>query len=85
METSEFAGKTVTLNSPDPAFDGQEYHVEDWWINVTGGSWMFANGNPAAINYAIHGGTYNLPIDDNVLYGKIGGLGYLVHISEVAQ
>lgn len=57
--------------------------IEDWWENVGGKSWMVCNGNPACLFYAMRSGFESLPIDNEVLYGKIGGLGYLVHISEL--
>lgn len=60
-----------------------KYHVEDLWINVAGKSWMDCDGNPACLNYAAR--SVGLPIDDKVLYGKIGGLGYLVHESEIVE
>ena len=75
---SPLAGATVTLK------DGREYRVEDYWDRITGGSWMDANGNPAALIYAVRGATAGLPLDDEVLYGKIGSFGALVHVSEVA-
>ena len=90
MQTSMLSGQTVKtaveINDPFvgriPA--GSDYRVEDYWINVSGGSWMDAVGNPAALNYAMRSATAGLPIDDNVLYGKIGGLGFLIHESELA-
>lgn len=46
---------------------------------------MSADGNPACMNYAIRAGFSDLPTDDEVLYGKIGGFGHLVHISEIEE
>jgi hypothetical protein len=79
---SPLAGQTVKIRADVDRIGGQEYRVEDWWISVFGGSWMDARGNPAALAYAVRtaGST---PIDDEVLYGKIGGLGFLVHVSEI--
>lgn len=57
--------------------------VEDWWDRLTGGSWMFADGNPAALVYAVRSGFSGLPTDDEVVYGKVGGFGHLVHVSEL--
>jgi hypothetical protein len=59
--------------------------VEDWWDRVAGKSWMQCNGNPACINYAMRTvmSNMNIPNDNEVVYGKINGLGYLVHISEL--
>ena len=73
------AGETVTLT------DGDQFHVEDYWDRVSGGSWMHAVGNPACLKYAVHSAKKSLPIDNEVLYGKIGGLGYLVHVSEINE
>lgn len=82
------AGQTVAL--ADTARDhqgvviaGAEYVIEDWWDRVSGGSWMTASGNPAAMIYAIRAGFGGLPADDEVLYGKIRGAGQLVHVSEL--
>lgn len=85
----DFSGQTVTLKNGfvDP-FNGQidagtEYWVEGYWDDITGGSWMFAEGNPACMNYALRSVVANLPLDNEVLYGKIGALGFLVHVSEI--
>lgn len=93
MHTEEhpLAGKTVTLN--ETAHDGirgiveagEKFAVEDWWDRLTGGSWMFANGNPAALQYAMRSSIDHLPLDDNVVYGKIGAFGHLVHVSELGD
>lgn len=84
------AGKTVVLN--DKASDlmgevvpGVEFRVEDWWDSekVFGSSWMFAKGNPAALKYAVRSGASDLPLDNEVVYGKIGPFGHIVHTSEL--
>ena len=64
---------------------GAEIEIEDWWVNVTGTPWMNANGNPAALSYAFRVGLSGgeIPYDNDVLYGKIGGFGYIVHVSEL--
>lgn len=82
-DASPLAGQTVTIKSGQ--FAGQEYRVEDWWDRLGLGSWMFAAGNPACIMYAIRTADDDLPIDDDVLYGKIGSLGHLVHLSEIEE
>jgi len=83
MQTkSELAGKKVIIKSG--TYKGAEYVVEDWWENIYGKSWMFSEGNPACLKYAMRAGLKdNLPTDNEVLYGKIGGLGELIHISEI--
>lgn len=82
------AGRTVKLkidlqNHDAAVIDGAEFRVEDWWDRLTGGSWMSANGNPAAILYALR--TAGIPLDDEVVYGKIGAFGHLVHVSELGE
>lgn len=62
---------------------GAEYRVEDWWDHLTGGSWRTAQGNMAAMQYATRAGLTGLPPDDEVVYGKIGAFGHLVHVSEL--
>ena len=81
------AGQTVQIKAK--GLEGREtykgdFHLEDWWENVAGKSWMTCNGNPACLNYAMRSGFSGLPIDDDVVYGKVGGLGYLVHESEIS-
>jgi hypothetical protein len=76
------AGTTVTA---DIGRGEEPFRIEDWWDRVAGMSWMGANGNPAALNYAFRSGITGLPIDDKVLYGKDSqGFGHLIHVSEVA-
>ena len=85
---SKLANKTVKLKDdvthPQfPSFGGSEIVIEDWWVNVYGGSWMNANGNPAAMIYGMRSGFNGLPTDNEVLYGKLGGYGVLIHVSEI--
>ena len=56
-----------------------------WRDRVAGKSWMMCDGNPAALKFAVRSAAAGLPTDDEVLYGKIGGLGELIHISEIEQ
>ncbi len=62
---------------------GAEYVIEGFWDQVAGKSWMESNGNPAALQYAMRSSDNRLPIDNKVLYGKIGSSGHLVHESEI--
>ena len=87
-EPSILSRKTVTIKKgvSHPQLGdmtGMEYEVEDWWDRDSGGSWMTANGNPACLIYAVRKAQNNLPMDNEVLYGKIGPFGHLVHISEI--
>ena len=90
-ERSPYAGCEVKTR-PDVGKDilsgrdlsNQVFWVEDWWENVYGRSWMVADGNPAAMVYGIRTGLRGcVPTDNEVLYGKIDGLGYLFHVSEL--
>lgn len=83
------AGQTVKIRFKEPGhfqISGLEhdFRLENWWDVMTGGtSWMESNSNPAAIVYGMRAGIANLPLDDDVVYGKIGNLGHLVHASEI--
>ena len=70
-----------------PNFGGSEYRVEGYWDNkyIGGKSWMDSNRNPACMIYAMRttNTTPPIPTDDDVLYGKVGSFGHLVHISEI--
>ena len=77
------AGKTTTIAVGE--FAGQPYRIEDYWDRVGGKSWMYMNGNPACLNYAVRSAIAGLPLDDEVLYGKIGMFGHLIHISELKE
>lgn len=87
-DPAPLAGTTVHIKAfaahPQvPDFGGAEFRVEDWWDRVSGGSWMDTNGNPACFVYAMRAALVELPMDNEVLYGKIGALGHLVHVSEI--
>ena len=69
------AGKTVTVKSGPYA--GQEYRIEDWLDRVFGMSWMDAAGNPTALKYAMSG----QPMNDEVLYGKVGAFGEAINVT----
>jgi len=75
---SAHAGRTVMWGE-------NEYVVEDWWDRVSGQSWAWAKGNPACIQYAMRTCATRIPDDDEVLYGKVNGLGHLVHVSELGE
>jgi len=97
-KTHPLARQTVILKTIRPAMptevrtdsdliDGQEFVVEDWAENLWDGKTvMEMNGNPAAINYAFRAGIAGMdPVEANkdVVYGKVGYLGYCVHNSEL--
>lgn len=85
---ASYAGQTVKVTTKVALYGQREttvdYKVEGYWDTITGGSWMFANGNPACLAYAVRSAVADLPTDNNVLYGKTpDGLGHLVHVSEI--
>lgn len=90
-EQHPLAGRTVALRAEDPhrglVVTGVEFRVEDWWDRTHGKSWMDSVGNPAALCYAMRTGPQLsvIPIDDEVVYGKIGSFGHLVHASELGE
>ncbi len=89
-ERHPLAGKTVRLEIRAAARHqlletGAVFRVEDWCVNAFGKSWMDAEGNPAALGYALRAGCGGLPTDNEVVYGHIEGLGYLVHVSELRE
>jgi hypothetical protein len=87
LDKHPLAGQTVILKcKEDPdKLNGKEFVIEDWWMNVSGKSWMFAAGNPACLKYAIRSAIAELPINNKVIYGKIGSFGHLIHESELGE
>lgn len=77
---SPLAGQSVPVTSGQ--LKGALILVEDWWDRVAGKSWMDCDGHPACLAYAMREQT---PIDDEVIYGKIGGFGALVHVSMLGE
>lgn len=84
-EQHPLAGKTVKIKGGINEIGGEDYHVEDWQDKVFGKSWMFCDGNPAAMKYAIRAGLSRLPTNNDCLYGKIGMFGHIVHLSEIEK
>mgnify|MGYP000103733765 CR=1 FL=1 len=93
-EKFKYAGQKVKIkqgvgiSSFGQDMSGQDFVIEDWWENVGGCSWMNANGNPAALEYAIRHAQYGtnnkVPLLSNdVLYGKIGLFGHIFHVNEL--
>ena len=90
----KYAGQTVKVKqgvgngSVMGDMSGKDFAVEDWCENVLGKPWMFANGNPAALEYAVRASMFGpnngVPAFSNdVVYGKIDGLGHLFHVNEL--
>jgi hypothetical protein len=79
------AGKEVVIKKGEWA--GKTFRVEDYWDRAAGISWKNAEGNPACLIYAMRTGTQNfrVPMNDEVLYGKIGNSGNLIHVLELEE
>ena len=88
QEAHPLAGKTVKLKVKGTATDfktGDLFRLEDWWVNVGEKSWMMCAGNPACMMYILRVGQVGLPVDNNVVYGKVGMFGHLIHVSELGE
>ena len=93
-EKFKFAGETVKIKSGVGKglqvgdMSGMDFVIEDWCENVLGCHWGSADGNPAALEYAMrssfNGANNNVPTFSNdVLYGKVGMFGHLFHVNEL--
>jgi hypothetical protein len=84
-EKSPLAWQTISVDIGRGSVE--QYEVEDWWDHLAGNSpyAMEFLGNWACKNYIARVAARGLPQDDEVLYGKIGGLGHLVHLSEIVK
>jgi hypothetical protein len=93
-EPHPLAGKTVKIKQQarhfqKPDFGGSDFRLEDWWDRVGGKSWRVCDGNVGCCVYGMRIGLSHtsvgggIPPDDEVVYGHIGGLGHLVHVSEL--
>jgi|AntAceMinimDraft_16_1070373.scaffolds.fasta_scaffold32490_5 hypothetical protein len=85
-EKSKFAGKEIKIKDEANQLGGRKILIEDWWDKISGNSWTNNPGNFACSNYLNRiefSSKIKIPLNDEVLYGKINGLGYLVHINEI--
>jgi hypothetical protein len=64
-------------------YKGHRIRIEDTWENISGRKIMDSCKNFSELNYHKRVNEDNLPLDDNVYYGKIDHLGYIVHASEL--
>lgn len=62
------------------SLSGKVFEAEDRWCNLSRDK---ENGLYAT--YVIRSMADNLTSDENILYGRISGLEYLVHISELGE
>ena len=85
QEHSLLKDQTVTIKEGE--FKGEEYRVEDWWDKVSGHGWDSGvnRGNPACLEYMVRSIREEFPLDNEVLYGKIGPFGKLIHISQIGD
>ena len=86
-EESILAGKKVRIKDHVQDIGGEEYKVEDWWDRLEQGSWMESRQNFACRDYVGRAvkSRPSPPMDDEVLYGKVGSLGKLVHVTEIEE
>ena len=77
-EAHLLAGTIVKIDLGEGLID---YRLEDWWDRLGQGSWMSCKRNPACLQYAAR--SAELPQDNEVVYGKVGAFGHLIHISEI--
>lgn len=98
-DSHPLAGKTITVKlrgAPHQRLhDGVELIVEDWWSiaheeNELGFlPRLLSSRSPAAINYIVRAEIAGIPLDDDVIYGKVFegplGLGYIIHSSEIGD
>ncbi|GAB1823542.1 hypothetical protein [Herbidospora sp. RD11066] len=73
-EPHPLAGSTIYLKS------GSKFVVEDWWDRLAE-PWQ-ASGAPVAVAYKVRAEAAGLPLDNEVIYGKIGN-GLLIHETEI--
>ena len=84
------AGEIVTLvHAHDPqrhmVESGVPFRVEDWYDRISEGQSWRKHKTFATHWYQQRAASTDLPLDDEVLYGHIGSLGHLVHISEIPK
>jgi hypothetical protein len=89
-EPHPLAGKKVQLRAgvSDPergmVTAGAEFEVQDWWDRVSGKSWTKCPGDTAVFQYGMRIFSLGtIALDDEVVYGKIGPYGHLVHNTEL--
>lgn len=85
-DPSPYAGKTVRLRAEATELGGHDCEVVDWYER-TGQrqTWHQAleAGDPRAEGYHVRRGLAGLPDDDEVLFGRVDGMGQIVHLSEI--
>lgn len=84
-DPSPYAGKTVRLRADAAELGGHDVEVVDWYERTNGGSsWRSSiDDDPRAQGYSVRRGLGGLPDDDEVLFGRVDGMGQLVHLTEI--
>lgn len=85
-DPSPYAGQTVKLKADAAELGGRDVEVQDWFSRVRGRGWKeaLAGNDPRAVSYNVRRGLGGLPDDDDdVLLGRVDGMGQIVHLSEV--
>ena len=84
---SPLADKVVRIKKHVKDIGGEKYKVEDWWDRLGQGSWLESTSNFECMDYVARGAKSvpSPPFDEEVLYGKVGLYGKLVHVSEVEE
>ncbi len=75
----------VTDNCQHVVVPGATFTIADWAGRYLRAPWGEATGNPTAMQYGLRLiRTTGVPLDDEVVYGHINGVGHLVHVTEIA-
>lgn len=93
QDSHPLAGQTVKVHprlDHNLLVDGADFTVTDWVDRMDPEtSWslpeLAQRGNYAAKQYLARVDVCELPQDSEIVYGKIGGLGYIVHVSELER
>lgn len=79
------AGETVYLKDVKTGETTDfTFRIENWWDALGSGSWQNNLDNFACLKYALRSAQNgSIPLDDEVVYGKVDGMGHIMHISEL--
>lgn len=83
-EPHPMAGKTVEVISGK--FKGEQFRIEDWDDRIDGSNppWYMRNmTNPAVMEVFMRQIDEKFPMDNETVYGKIGHLGHIMHLSQL--
>lgn len=77
----------IKMKTPDRTLDGLEhdFRIEDWADRVMGRSIWDSAGNFAIMNYAMRRPDAMASFSDECVYGKVDGLGYIIHTDEIVE